>query len=167
MDRTWAKKNFLSIRSLQHTHSVRNQLKMLLKKLDMNTESSCYPNKEPFLKCLISGLSMNIAQKVQGISGNNFNSKWNEGKAQLFGSTSNGGASDFTNAPYRTLRGKQGVFIHPSSVLFSMYNNNIKKLPEYVIYSEILITGKQYMRNVSVVDGAWLPEVLPTVFQRK
>jgi hypothetical protein len=61
-----------------------------------------------------------------------------------------------TTAPYETLTGRQPVHIHPSSVLFSLVNNHTKKLPECVVYSELLITSKQYMRNITVIDAAWI-----------
>jgi len=69
---------------------------------------------------------------------------------------------DGTAAPYRTVRGLQPVHVHPSSVLFNTAN---KKLPEFLVYAELLITSKQYMRNVSAVDGAWLTELYPTRFK--
>jgi hypothetical protein len=32
-------------------------------------------------------------------------------------------------------------------------------LPEYVVYHELVLTSKQYMRTVSAIDGAWLREL--------
>ena len=71
---------------------------------------------------------------------------------------------DPSAAPYQTVRGNQPVHIHPSSVLFS--NPSGRKLPEYIVYSELLITTKHYMRNVTAVDGSWLMEVAPHLFKR-
>ena len=71
---------------------------------------------------------------------------------------------DSSAAPYQTVRGNQPVHIHPSSVLFS--NPSGRKLPEYIVYSELLITTKHYMRNVTAVDGSWLMEVAPNLFKR-
>ena len=31
-----------------------------------------------------------------------------------------------------------------------------KNLPEFVVYSELLTTTKQYMRGVTAIDGSWL-----------
>ena len=67
-------------------------------------------------------------------------------------------------APYSTIRGNQPVHIHPSSVLFS--NPSGRKLPEYVVFAELLITTKHYMRNVTAVDGSWLMELAPNLFKR-
>ena len=60
---------------------------------------------------------------------------------------------------YRTLADGQPVYIHPSSSLFN-------KSPEYVIYHELVLTTKEYMRNVVVIDPKWLPEVAPNYFKK-
>ena len=76
-----------------------------------------------------------------------------------------GGAFHVDNitAPYQTVRGAQPVHIHPSSVLFSAPSG--RKLPEYVVYAELLITTKHYMRSVTAVDGAWVAAALPSFFK--
>lgn len=209
-DRKWASKHFLSHRSLQHIHSVREQLKTLLQKIGVDTTISCWPQREPFLKCLLRGLFLNIAQRVTsqdgtnkpGISGGKMTKQEydDQRRAQLQANAQGMNSSSITSAgqgrfhfsnptdqtergkwsgnifsskaaaeaaadsaPYRTVRGRQPVHIHPSSVLFSMVNS--RKLPEFVVYAELLITSKQYMRNVSVIDGAWLPELFPENFK--
>lgn len=220
----WARKHYLSIRALQHAHSVREQLSTLLVKAKVDVQQSCWPDREPFLKCLLSGLILNVAQLsaiyqtgTTTAAGNTTSSssnsivskqqlndlKWEQMKQNIAGMNSSGASripvppppaaattststtsssivshgrfnystaarpesslpTDSTAAPYRTLRGLQPVHVHPSSVLF---NTSIKKLPEYVVYAELLITSKQYMRNVSAVDGAWLTELFPTRFK--
>lgn len=52
--------------------------------------------------------------------------------------------------------------LHPSSALFGMGYN-----PEYVVYHELIMTKKEYMRNVTAVDGAWLAELGPMFFSLK
>lgn len=37
-------------------------------------------------------------------------------------------------------------------------------LPEYILYHELVLTSKQYMRTVSATDQAWLREVAPHFF---
>lgn len=44
-----------------------------------------------------------------------------------------------TNSLYRTF---QVVYIHPSSALFN-------RQPEWVVYHEVVLTAKEYMREVS------------------
>ena len=70
---------------------------------------------------------------------------------------------DEDEAPYKTLRGGQPVHIHPSSVLFS--GPTTRSLPAFVVYSELLITSKQYMRGVTAIEGAWLTELVPEMFR--
>jgi len=74
-------------------------------------------------------------------------------------------AGFFTNAAkkdpqegYRTLVDQNPVYIHPSSALFN-------KNPEYVIYHELVLTTKEYMRNIMVIDAKWLTELAPNFYK--
>jgi HrpA-like RNA helicase len=185
-DKNWAGKNYLSQRGLQLACNIREQLCNLLHKLGMNTEVSSWPHaKENFLKCLLMGLSLNIAQKVEAIDTNNNNNR-SGGNTAVTSKTMNGKSFSYSTfnaskgfggsgksfgstaqedgAPYRTVRGNQPVHIHPSSVLFSMINS--RKLPAFVVFADLLTTTKQYMRNVTVIDGDWLPELFPQNFSK-
>lgn len=75
-------------------------------------------------------------------------------------------AGFFTNAAkkdpqegYKTIVEGQPVLIHPSSAL---YNKN----PEWVIYHELVLTTKEYMRNVITIDARWLVELAPNFYKR-
>lgn len=59
---------------------------------------------------------------------------------------------------YRTLVDGQQVFIHPSSSLFHTQ-------PEWVIYHEVVLTTKEYMREVMAVESKWLIELAPRFFR--
>lgn len=59
---------------------------------------------------------------------------------------------------YRTLVDGQQVFIHPSSSLFHSQ-------PEWVIYHEVVVTAKEYMREVTAVESKWLVELAPRFFR--
>ncbi|KAI9501076.1 putative ATP dependent RNA helicase [Coemansia spiralis] len=59
---------------------------------------------------------------------------------------------------YKTLVEGTPVYIHPSSALFS-------KNPEWVIYHDLVMTSKEYMHNITVVEARWLVEVAPTFFK--
>jgi len=41
------------------------------------------------------------------------------------------------------------VYVHPSSVLF-------RKKPPCVLFSELILTNKLYMRDVTAVEREWL-----------
>jgi ATP-dependent RNA helicase DHX8/PRP22 len=75
-------------------------------------------------------------------------------------------AGFFTNAAkkdpqegYRTLVDQNPVYIHPSSALFN-------KNPEYVIYHELVLTTKEYMRSIMVIDAKWLTELAPAFYKK-
>lgn len=59
---------------------------------------------------------------------------------------------------YRTLVDQNPVYIHPSSALFN-------KNPEYVIYHELVLTTKEYMRSIMVIDAKWLTELAPNFYK--
>lgn len=40
-------------------------------------------------------------------------------------------------------------------------------LPEYVVFHELALTSKQYMRTITEVDRAWLREVAPHYYTDK
>ncbi|CAO1632924.1 unnamed protein product [Jaminaea pallidilutea] len=50
------------------------------------------------------------------------------------------------------------VYIHPSSSLFN-------RAPEYCIYHEVVLTTKEYMREVIAIEPKWLVEVAPRFFR--
>ncbi|ONI10608.1 hypothetical protein PRUPE_4G056700 [Prunus persica] len=61
---------------------------------------------------------------------------------------------------YKTIRGSQEVYIHPSSVLFRVN-------PKWVLYHSLVSTDKQYMRNVISIDPSWLTEAAPHFYQHQ
>ena len=60
---------------------------------------------------------------------------------------------------YRTLVDGHQVFIHPASALFN-------RAPEWVIYHEMVITTKEYMRDICVIEPKWLVDVAPHFFKK-
>ncbi|KAI9137264.1 P-loop containing nucleoside triphosphate hydrolase protein [Paraphysoderma sedebokerense] len=59
---------------------------------------------------------------------------------------------------YKTLVEGTPVYIHPSSALFN-------KNPEWVIYHELVMTTREYMREVTAIEPKWLVEVAPNFFK--
>ncbi|KAJ1553986.1 DEAH-box ATP-dependent RNA helicase prp22 [Cladochytrium tenue] len=59
---------------------------------------------------------------------------------------------------YKTLIEGTPVYIHPSSALFN-------RQPEWVIYHELVLTTKEYMREVVAIEPKWLVEAAPTFFR--
>jgi ATP-dependent RNA helicase DHX8/PRP22 len=60
---------------------------------------------------------------------------------------------------FKILRDDQQVFIHPSSVLY-------QKVPDYIIYHELVQTTREYLRDVCVIDPEWLAELAPKLFAK-
>jgi ATP-dependent RNA helicase DHX8/PRP22 len=59
---------------------------------------------------------------------------------------------------YKTISDNHQVFVHPSSAIF-------QKTPEYVIYHELVMTSREYMREITPVLPKWLVEVAPNYYQ--
>ncbi|KAL6221915.1 hypothetical protein ACLB2K_005307 [Fragaria x ananassa] len=64
------------------------------------------------------------------------------------------------NGAYRTVKNPQHVHIHPSSGLAQV-------LPRWVLYRELVLTTKEYVRQVSELKPDWLVEIAPHYYQLK
>ncbi|KAF3605874.1 hypothetical protein DY000_02048879 [Brassica cretica] len=64
------------------------------------------------------------------------------------------------NGSYRTVKHPQTVHIHPNSGLSQV-------LPRWVVYHELVLTSKEYMRQVTELKPEWLIELAPHYYQRK
>ncbi|KAL1967791.1 hypothetical protein VTN77DRAFT_2480 [Rasamsonia byssochlamydoides] len=61
---------------------------------------------------------------------------------------------------YRTVKNGQTVYLHPSSTLFDVN-------PKWVIYHELVLTSKEYMRSNMPLQPEWLVEVAPHYHKKK
>lgn len=61
---------------------------------------------------------------------------------------------------YKTVKNNHSVTIHPHSSLF-------ERSPKWVLYHELVLTTKEYIRNVIEIDNAWLLEVAPHYYKPK
>ncbi|KAL4952886.1 P-loop containing nucleoside triphosphate hydrolase protein [Aspergillus filifer] len=61
---------------------------------------------------------------------------------------------------YRTVKTGQTVYLHPSSTLFEVN-------PRWVIYFELVLTSKEYMRSNMPLQAEWLVEVAPHYYKKK
>ncbi|KAK2807039.1 hypothetical protein FQN50_005613 [Emmonsiellopsis sp. PD_5] len=61
---------------------------------------------------------------------------------------------------YRTVKNGQTVYLHPSSTLFQVN-------PKWVIYYELVLTSKEYMRSNMPLQPEWLVEVAPHYHKKK
>ncbi|KAL5723084.1 RNA helicase [Ranunculus cassubicifolius] len=61
---------------------------------------------------------------------------------------------------YRTVKNPQTVHMHPSSGLAQL-------LPRWVVYHELVLTTKEYMRQITELKPEWLVEIAPHYYQLK
>ncbi len=61
---------------------------------------------------------------------------------------------------YRTVKNGMTVYLHPSSTLFEVN-------PKWVIYYELVLTSKEYMRSNMPLQPEWLVEVAPHYHKKK
>jgi ATP-dependent RNA helicase DHX8/PRP22 len=59
---------------------------------------------------------------------------------------------------YRTCVENQPVYIHPGSSLF-------QKNPEWVLYHTLIMTTKEYMREIMTIEPKWLAELAPNFYK--
>lgn len=196
--RHWADRHYLSQRALLHAQSVREQLVSLLQQHSVSSSSepgssssiatgpvdvtvSQWPaNKNAFLRCLLMGLSANIAVKSlvadaslapmfhrPSSSASAAVSTTSSGKVVSYSTGKNhhdkrsSPAASATAAPYRTLEGQQAVHVHPTSTLFGKIQRGlVSEMPMYLVFAELLVTSRQYMRNVTVVSEELVAAVI-------
>ncbi|KAJ1835818.1 hypothetical protein LPJ63_000812 [Coemansia sp. RSA 2711] len=60
---------------------------------------------------------------------------------------------------YATVKRRQTVHIHPSSSLH-------EDKPKYVVYYELMLTSREFMRQVIEIDDRWLLEVAPHYYRK-
>ncbi|XP_031493685.1 probable pre-mRNA-splicing factor ATP-dependent RNA helicase DEAH9 isoform X2 [Nymphaea colorata] len=125
----WCYKNFINYNSMKKVIDVREQLIRLVKRLGLVIQS-CEKDTEVMRRAITSGFFAHAC------------------RLETYGQ----------EGVYKTIRGSQEVYIHPSSVLFRVN-------PKWVIYHEIVSTEKNYMRNVISIDPSWLTEIAPHFYQ--
>lgn len=59
---------------------------------------------------------------------------------------------------FKTLVDQQPVYIHPSSSLFN-------RQPEWLVYHQLVLTSKEYMRETTEINPKWLIELAPQFYR--
>ncbi|WVN85394.1 uncharacterized protein L203_100540 [Cryptococcus depauperatus CBS 7841] len=62
---------------------------------------------------------------------------------------------------YRTTKNNHSVYVHPSSCLIGM-----QPPPRFILYYELVLTSKEYMRQCMPIEGSWLSELAPHYFNK-
>ncbi|EGG20936.1 vacuolar protein sorting-associated protein 13 family protein [Cavenderia fasciculata] len=61
---------------------------------------------------------------------------------------------------YKTMADHREIFVHPTSFMFGM-------TPSHILYNELSITSKPFIRNITVIEPTWLPELVPKYYANK
>lgn len=62
------------------------------------------------------------------------------------------------NGSYKTFHKSETVFVHPSSCLF-------ENPPKWVVYYQLAMTSKEFMRQIIEIDPKWLMEIAPHIYK--
>jgi HrpA-like RNA helicase len=137
-EKNWCKENFIHHRSILKARDIRTQLDEHMSRIEFKLD----------LGWNVGGLTNLTTEEIQLM---------NVRRCLLMGLFANT-ARRQQDGTYKTLMHSQSVHIHPGSTLFS-------KKPQYVMFSELVMTSKQYVRGVSVIEGTWFREAAPSVFK--
>jgi len=181
----WCMRNYISGRSLVRAYDVRNQLMEICSRddtnrngnkisgssggLEMDVNLSCGSDIEPFLKCACAGLFLQAASRLQNSV--HINKAIREERKQnhygaisLSSTTTSGGSlstgTSSNRGKYKTKVGGHEVSIHPTSAMFGR-----NPPPKCVVYTELLVTKRTYIRGVTQVREEWLSGVAPNFFK--
>ncbi|KAG2396001.1 pre-mRNA-splicing factor ATP-dependent RNA helicase [Vigna angularis] len=125
----WCHKNYVNYHAMRKVLEVREQLKRIAKRIGLVLKS-CESDMQLVRKAVIAGFFANACH-LEAYS---------------------------HDGMYKTLRGSQEVYIHPSSVLFRVN-------PKWVIYHSLVSTDRQYMRNVLTIDPSCLMDAAPHFYK--
>lgn len=115
---------------------------------------------ETFLKCVCAGLFLQSASRLEKDATMSMEGKRNRGSS---GSVLGGQQEQQQRGRYRTkVGGNIEVSIHPTSALFGR-----QPPPKCVVYTELLVTKKTYIRGVTQIREEWLTEVAPKFFNSR
>lgn len=80
-------------------------------------------------------------------------------KAICAGYFQNTGRLNRSGDAYKTLQTNQSVHIHPSSSMFQH-----QPPPRFILWYELVLTTREYARQVMNIQPEWLTEVAPHVY---
>jgi len=138
----WCHDHFINWRTMEKAGNIRRQLRQICVRMALPLQSATHKDHHytSLRRCLVTGMFHNVAFR-QG----NFTSK----QLRAMG-----------KGMYKTVSGLE-VSIHPSSIMHG------GSPPNCVIYTELLLTKKKYIRGITEIENAWLPELVPKFFKRK
>ena len=133
----WCYENYCQYKSLSRVRDIRDQLAALCERVEVVVES--LPNDVvPVQKALTAGYFYNTVRYFPFRS-----SAFAESEQARI---DKGGG-------YRTTKNNHTVYMHPSSGLIG-----VQPPPRFILYYELVLTSKEYMRQCMPIDGSWLSE---------
>lgn len=135
----WCEDNFVQYRTLKRAKDIREQLKKLCVKIGMNVENENDTE---------TGNDNGNVVKIQ--------------KALFSGFFPNVARLSKMGTSYILLHKNQPVYIHPSSGMFP-----VKPPPKLLLYHELVMTSKEYMRNCMQIKEKWIHELAGHYYREK
>jgi len=154
----WCSRNFISGRALVRALEVRKQLSEICSRneerngLGMNMNLSCKDDPIPLLKCACAGLFLQVASRIQSTTDVDKKKGRDRG---------NSGIIHSGRGRYKTMVGGKEISIHPTSTMFGRH-----PAPKCVVYTELVVTSKTYIRGVTQIKEDWLHDLVPKFFNR-
>lgn len=146
----WCRKHFVNFRSMRLATRIRAQLEEIREKALRNATGNGVEEKEDAATKTKDTDEYEATMRLrQCLAASCF----------LSSARVQPGATKGAHRSYRTLVTSQTVSIHPSSVLF-------RRAPRCVIYNELVLTARQYMRCVTAIPVEWLLEYAPGSFEK-
>ena len=136
----WCYEKHINYKTLSNAKDIKQQLMRIMDNMQIKQMTTLVQNKgEEILKSFISGYFNNICRL-----------------------TSDGSS-------YKHLQSDTTALIHPSSSLYVNVNklveqedsNKMYKKPKWILYNELVMTSKEYMRIVSTFDPNWIVQSSP------
>ncbi|XP_954145.1 DEAD-box family helicase, putative [Theileria annulata] len=142
----WCYENYLQYKSLIQIQNIIQQLQNLITRLNLIDGDSVNGDVQNNKKDKELGSNMNYNEVIMKciVSGFFVNvAVKNEKKSEK---------------NYKTIKSKQLVYVHPNS---SVFKQNIK----FVVYNDLVLTTKHFIRQVSEIQAKWLMELAPHYYQ--
>lgn len=134
----WCEDNFIQYKTLKRARDIREQLLKLCNRTGILVDNDDNEPKNPDDKLM----------KIQ--------------KSITAGFFPNIAKLGSMGDSYLSVKKNQPVYIHPSSSLYS-----VKPPPKILLYHELVLTSKEYMRNCMLIDSKWLTELAPHYYSKK
>ncbi|EKX72127.1 Helicase associated domain HA2 containing protein [Theileria equi strain WA] len=145
---SWCYENYIQYKSMQRARDIREQIMELITRLDIGDGEQKEKEREKQNK--EEGKLEDLGNVTENILKSITSGFFVHAATR---STFRGTAS------YRTLKYPQNVDIHPQSSLFDQE-------PKCVIYDDLVLTTKHYMRQVIEIKPEWLTQLAPHYYKQ-